>query len=240
MKVFALILFLLALACSTDAQTSESLFKKHAVGLNVSNDLTSQFEDNGLYPYGSNHARYGYSAALLYQYRPIKWFSMETGFEYNYTNKHVVDGLPYDAEFIRFVDAWDMVFSMEFNRSISRMAIPLNFRWHWHSQRWGFYALTGVVFTVNHIRHYDFEGYRKETHNYISNQDFKDNFAMGVSAGIGTEYSITPNWMLRMEPRFRVYNVATPDRTNYYGYTPPTEHYWAMGLNLGLYYGFGK
>jgi len=243
--VLVIVAFCFGLAQAQD--TSSPTFKQHSVGINHSYDATSMLSTDDYYYFeyfkkGSHRVAYGYSAAALYQYRPVKWFSVEAGIEYNSTKTRVVDGFPFDAIFHQAFDPAPSLFEMEFNRSISRFGVPINLRWHYQKNRWGFYGLAGVVFTTNHMRNYSFDEYYLEGEklNYIEEHSFKDNFGMGLTAGLGVEYSITPHWLLRMEPRFRIYNVAKSTPIGYFYQSPPQNHYWAAGLNLGVYYGFGK
>ncbi len=236
--------FMAVVALLAHAQDTAPAFKKHSVGINHSYDITSLLSNDNEYYYTDNQrVAYGYSAALLYQYRPVQWFSVETGVEYNSTKTRVMEGFPYDAKFHQAMDFDPAAMDMDFTRSINRFAVPLNLRWHGQKGRWGFYGLTGVVFTANHLLQYQFDAdfFRDgETYNYIHEAGFKNNLGLGLTAGVGVEYQIKPNWLLRAEPRFRVYNIAKPDRSDIYYQNPPQNHYWAAGLNVGVYYGFGK
>lgn len=227
--------FLLALLlmCSSLA-TAQSSFKKHSLGINVSNDISSQFiKDDGW----QNTAKPGYGLAFgaMYQYRPVKLFSIETGLEYNRTSINMKDSYPYGAQSINFLDA---VFQWDFRRTMSRVAIPLNFRIHWPiKDKWSVYGLAGAVFAFNHKVSFNWNDSRDiESYNLMKEYTAKENFNFGLTAGVGTAYNISSNLQLCIEPRFRVYDVAKiRQQWDSYDY-----NYWTVGLNLCIYYGFGN
>lgn len=248
-------LLLFSLSFSVLAQTNDDKpsvnYYRHSVGVNFSNDVSSQIEN---YPQSGTYAgfdlsyeyepQYGYSAALLYQYRPADWFSVETGLEYNSTKYH--------QDFIHSnpMNCWD---GEEYSPNIyclydvtsrrERLAVPLNLRWYYQKNNWGIYALTGLVFNFD-TRTTDkyLVADRGETEKVIGSYSADTTFGLGVSAGLGFEYLLGKNFVLRAEPRFRLYDVARPHRPTFYYYDHETEYkemHWAFGLNLGIYYGFG-
>lgn len=238
----------------TNAQTTTTelvvRYYKHMVGVNFSNDVTAQIEDHpksgdygGFDVSYQYEPEYGYSAALLYQYRPADWFSVETGLEYNSTKFHL-DYLHSDP-----LACWDGV---EFNNNIAclydlsmrreRMAVPLNLRWYYQKDKWGIYALTGLVFSFD-TRTTDkyLVADWGETEKVIGTYPADTTFGLGISAGIGFEYLLGKNFVLRAEPRFRLYDVARPHRPEFYNYYRESEYkemHYAVGLNVGIYYGF--
>lgn len=224
--------------------TLPQAYNKHMLGVNYSNDVTSVFADKDLLLDTERYKpQYGYSAALLYQYRPTAWFSAETGFEYNSTMWYI------DVENSTHWSVWDgfghspnLAGRLDYGQRVNRWALPLNLRWYYQKGKWSFYALTGVVFTVIYQTKDVFREVPEwnSTTNTIEQDGFADNFGIGVSAGVGAEYRFRPNWILRMEPRFRVYDLKHPMSYGYYKVVSATDRPWAAGLNLGIYYGFGK
>lgn len=246
-------MLLCAVNLTVFAQTNEPIEKyyKHMVGVNFSNDITSQVENykqheaySGEDMSYSYDPQYGYSAALLYQYRPAEWFSVETGLEYNSTKHH--------QDFIHSnpMNCWD---GTEYNNNIAclydltsrreRLAVPLNLRWYYQKNKWGIYALTGLEFSFDTRRTdkylvADWGEAEKVIGNYSANKTF----GLGISAGFGFEYLLGKNFVLRAEPRFRLYDVVRPHRPAFSNYNLKSDYWemhYAVGLNLGIYYGFG-
>lgn len=137
MNNIPILLLLFALANATaSAQNNEATlpktYNKHMVGLNVSNDATSLFSNNNFSDSQMLKAQYGYTAALLYQYRPAKWFSVETGIEYNSTMWYL------DDENSNVEAFWDgegynpsLAGLLDYGQRINRLAVPLNLRWYY-------------------------------------------------------------------------------------------------------------
>ncbi len=233
MRFFTLLF--LALCFLVAESTAQSSFKKHSVGFNFSNDVTSQFDKYQLSDSQNRAVKYGYSAALLYQYRPATWFSLETGVEINSTAHQIDDSNP-----PIFWQEWPDGRSY-FNR-LNRIGIPINLRWHCQRKRWDFYALTGIVLTTSYSGASNLfnDGDLERVKVKFKERSFEDGFAIAISTGIGTAYQLTQNWSLSVEPRFRVYDVIDPTRSEFADGTYSGEMPWAVGLNLGVYYGFGK
>lgn len=225
---------ILMLVLISGIATAQSSFKKHSLGLNVSNDISSQFiKDDGW----QNTAKPGYGLAFgaMYQYRPVKLFSIETGLEYNRTSVNMKDSYPDGAHSI---DGYDGSFKWDFRRSMSRIAMPLNLRFHWQGKdKWSLYGLAGAIFAFNHKVSFNWNDARDiESYNLMKEYTAKENFNLGLTAGVGAAYNISSNLQLCIEPRFRVYDVAKIKQLwDSYDY-----NYWTVGLNLGVYYGFGK
>lgn len=233
------------------AQTEEATvnYFQHSVGVNFSNDVTSQIENypsdvngGGIYDEYDYDLQYGYSAALLYQYRPAEWFSVETGVEYNstkyyqdyiYANKYsCFDGENFNINIFCFYDR---------GLRKERIAVPLNLRWYYQKNKWSVYALTGILFGFDtYIREADEIEEWNRSYSALKENTTKQNFGLGISAGVGFECLLARNLMLRAEPRFRLYDVFKPERAAYYSSNKEIkEMHWAVGLNLGIYYGFG-
>lgn len=247
---FSTLLLAALLLCAANAwaqdgdATLPQSYNKHILGVNYSNDVTSIFADKDLLLDSERYKpQYGYSAALLYQYRPIAWFSAETGFEYNSSMWYI------DEENSTPWSVWDgegysraINGLLDYGVRANRLAIPLNLRWYYQKGNWSFYALTGTIFTVSHKTkniYRELEEWNSSL-NTLEQDGFVDNFGIGVSAGVGTEYRFKPNWILRMEPRFRVYDLKQPITYSRYWVNNPTDRPWAAGINIGVYYGFGK
>lgn len=233
----------------TNAQTTTTelvvRYYKHMVGVNFSNDITAQVENykqNEVYSGEdmsySYDPQYGYSAALLYQYRATDWFSVETGLGYNST-KHYQNFVHADiskCENLYFSCLQDLKLKRE------RLAVPLNLRWYYQKDKWAIYALTGIVlgFDTRSTEGYELTGWN-DPKQVIGSYRADSIFGLGISAGLGFEYLLGKNFVLRAEPRFRLYDLVRPYRPTFSSYARESEYremHYAIGLNVGIYYGF--
>ncbi len=235
-------ILLLAMGVTWVATAQKVFPAKHLIGINYSNDITSRFADGDLGLYNSP-VRYGFAAAVLYQYMPRKWFSAETGLELNSTTYYL------DNPNSNIMTAWDgeifnpvLPNSLDFGWRTQRLAIPMNFRWHYTKGQWSVYALTGILFNMDFSKKhlYEIPGWNS-TSNLLDGQDFNENFNIGISTGVGAEYTFYKHWVLRLEPRFRTYNLYKPVwNVSYVDDSPIRERDWALGLNVGVYYNLNK
>lgn len=219
---------------------AQSGFKKHSVGINVSNDATSIFRNYEIEPEQEFRVQYGYSAAILYQYRPVKWLSIESGIEWNSTAYFLHDDIPYrffNAMECRSLDCFQ---TGQYGMRTNRVAVPINLRGHYQVGRVNLYTLMGITLNSSVGGAYISDEHDNERRWFKFNErSFSDGFGLGLSAAIGIEYTLSSKLLLRAEPRFRVYDIVSPSRkTSIYSFI--IEHPWTAGLNLGIYYGFGK
>lgn len=241
MRIIIFMLLAIMLWLSVKAQNDSPLFRKHALGVNFSNDVTSAFRNYETPDYNSP-LRYGYAVALLYQYRPLNWLSLETGIEHNSTTYYL------DNPNSNYMDAWDGTefvqiwpTRLDFGWRTQRIAIPLNLRWHYQKNRWSAYIMTGAIFTINWSTKHLFEIKEWEwTAHGLKHGKPREEFGIGITTAIGAEYRVTDSWMLRFEPRFRLYDVYRPYQKSTFDVSSFREMPWAFGLNLGLYYQLGK
>lgn len=216
-------------------------FQRHMVGLNFSNDITSQKINAGLMPNYSYRLQYGYTAALLYQYRVASWFSVESGIEYNSTAWYA------DNANSNIMDAWDgqsfnpsISSRLDFGQRMNRIAIPLNLRGYYQVKRWNFYGLAGLVFSMDwHSTYLNEISDWNRTYNFTED-GLNGDLGIGITAGIGAEYEINKHFLLRVEPRFRMYDVIKPNRPSFPDGDAIKAYPWAVGLNMGVYYKFGN
>ncbi len=239
----AITVFILQLLVAQEATTPPPAFKRHMVGVNYSNDITSQINNLNISEPYKAEVRYGFAAALLYQYRATKWLSVETGIEINNTT-YYLDDPNSDIMTAWNGESFDPAISsrIDYGWRTTRIGVPINLRGYYHKEKWSLYGMAGVVLTTDYLHKTIYEiSEWTFTDNLVGQEKFKDLFGVGVSAGIGAEYEVTKTLVLRMEPRFRVYDIIKPNRRTAYNSSKEIiERDWAVGLNLGIYYGFGK
>lgn len=237
-NLFSLFTLAIVTICNLQAQQNNhsDIFKKHAIGINYTNELTSRLDKPKTHEPSKNYypLHYGLSVAALYTYRPNKWLSIETGIEYSKSRANLPNLPPDNVYFI-------MPFEGNCIVEVSRISVPINLRVHYAKKRWNIYAMGGLLLSSNLQSKHIYDSYFATTqYNLVKLDDFKNNFTVGLSAGVGVERAIGNNLLLRIEPRFRLYNLTTKTDSYTKGYYLANDYkYWAMGLNMGLYYTFG-
>ncbi len=229
--------FFFAVCCFSflagNAQIDAPCFGKHSVGINASTDFGSLLTAPQAVE-GSYKPKHGNTVAALYQYRPVKWLSVESGVEYqaNRFQKESIypEGVMWLAPYVSIEDV-----------TVHRIGVPVSFRGYLQHKRWSFYAMGQVILATNILRQHHFNVFAQTDRlNQLERNSFKENLGLGVGVGLGAEYAINHRWMLRLEPRFRVYNLLKTEGWRNYEMFYKEDRQWTAGFNFGVYHTFGK
>lgn len=231
-------------------ENEQPTFAKHSVGICFANGTSSIFtkdkpDRNAGLMSAWYKPQYATALGVLYQYRPLRWFSVETGVEYN-TSKWKYDMIHSDPW-----SAWDgegynqaLASITDYGQRMHRWAAPVNFRWYYTHHKTSVYALTGLVLTFNWVEFFDYEINEWDyTEDQIMANKLKQNFSLAASTGVGVEYQATPCLLLRFEGQFRVYDLLKSSRRYTYAYSSTSHEYdinyiypWSLVANVGIYY----
>lgn len=233
----------MSLTAAQAQETETPGFAKHSFGLNFFNGISSvRIKNSEVDELLETKVQYATWAEMFYQYRPVKWFSVEVGAGYS-SIKFLSDDprLPYyDFGFsIGGPSPEDM--KLVYSERLQQWTVPLNLRWYYQHNQWSVYALTGVLYTNDWRKTIsntlnDFERTR-----YLDDEmTLNWRSSMAVSAGLGAECQVGKRVMLRFEECFRIFDLVHPEvvkgvHYDYVGFFRPFLNNWAVGTNLGVY-----
>lgn len=228
------ICILLGITVTYAQNTKTPTFNRHQVGFgftNEANNLRDVYYSNF---YSDPKWGYGFALQATYHYRPVQWFSLETGVGYkNYANR-----ITYNRNPIYF--AVDLAYSNNENPDIDRvhaMYLPVNFRFHYQRNKVGFFVRTGATFNwlmVTSSKQDEF--YKFNRYSHVGNET-RDDITMSINMGLGIDYSVTERWMIRAETVYSMNNLVTQREMHMFN-EESLRH--SLGLNLTVYYAIGK
>lgn len=220
---------------TTYAQNTETpAFNRHQVGFGFTNE--ANYLGDVYYSNFHNDSKWGFGFALqaTYQYRPVKWFSLETGVGYNnYANR-----VTYNRNPIYFaIDLANSNYGASDIDRVYAVYLPVNLRFYYQHNKVGYFVRTGATMDWLLVtRSKQNEYYKFNKYSHVGNET-KDDITLSINLGIGVDYTVTARWIVRAETVYSMNNLVVQREMHMFN-EESLRH--SLGLNLAVYYAIGK